>query len=406
MRVRQRAAPAVREDDGVRATSESDHATRTLRWADVAVGIVALVAVSLAALAPVRAEGIALVVASMLGLAVLWLRMRGPLAATGTAPAWRVVGLAAVAFACTLAAPWLAIVQAVLHPLAWIGAERRRYGVASSGVVAAAAAAGWIVHSPDDGWAAVATQAGSWAFSVWFGLWIGSIDRLSEERQRLVEALRASQDEVAALASEQGARLERDRIAREVHDTIAQDLAGVVMLLEGARASADGAAAAALERAEQAARRSLADARALVAGEIAIDVEGRGLATSLSELAARFAREHDVAVDARVDAVATGREAEVVLVRSLQEALSNVRRHAGAHVVHVSLAADGADAVLHVDDDGIGMPAARPATAGFGLDAMARRAALADGSATTSSSPLGGTRVAVRVPLVAREEPS
>ncbi|MFC7430382.1 MULTISPECIES: sensor histidine kinase [unclassified Agrococcus] len=380
-----------------------DDEARTLRWADVAVVSVVVAAVTLVAIAPGGAASVALVVAAMVALAALWLVLRRSLAATGTAPAWRVVALCAIALACTLAAPWLAIVQAVLHPLAWIGADRRRFGVVASGLVAASAAAGWILHSPEDWGAALATQAGSWAFSTWFGLWIGSIDRLSEERRRLVEALQASRDEVAALASEQGAMQERDRIAREIHDTIAQDLAGVVMLLEGARASSD-AAPAALERAEQAARRSLADARALVAGEIAIDVEGRGLAASLRDVAERFAREHGVDVDARLDAVAIDREAQVVLVRCLQEALSNVRRHARAGAVRVALVG-GDDAVLTVDDDGVGMPSSPPSARGFGLEAMARRAALAGGSASTSASPLGGTRVVVRVP-VAREERS
>lgn len=342
--------------------------------------------------------------AAMVLLAATWLVMRRDLDVGLAGSVARTAALAAVGLCCTLAAPWLAIAQALLHPLVWLGGERRLHGIVGSGVLCAAVAVGWIVREPSDWWAAVAVQLGSWGFSVWFGLWIASIDRLSTERQQLVEALQATRDEVADLAGEQGARAERDRIAREIHDTIAQDLAGVVMLLEGVRQGASGADAVALERAEQAARRSLADARALVAGEIAIEVDGRGLAAALRDVTTRWSLESGIASTTRLDAVGLPREAQVVVVRSLQEALSNVRRHADAAAVAVTLVVEGDTAVLRVDDDGAGM---RPehAGGGFGLAAMRRRAALAGGSATTASAPSGGTRVEVRVPIDGEEVP-
>lgn len=376
--------------------------TRSTRWADVAVVVmIALVSVLLV-VTPLTAVHRAIGAGAMALLAATWLVMRRDLEVGLAGRVARTAALAAVGFACTLAAPWLAVAQALLHPLVWLGGERRRHGVIGSAALSAAVAAGWIVREPDTWWAAVAVQVGSWGFSVWFGLWIGSIDRLSTERQQLVEALQATRDEVAALAGEQGARAERDRIAREIHDTIAQDLAGVVMLLEGVRQGATGADAAVLERAEQAARRSLADARALVAGEIAIDVDDRGLAAALRDVTTRWTLESGIASTMRLDAVALPREAQVVVVRGLQEALSNVRRHAEAASVAVTLDVDDGAVVLRVDDDGSGIDATGDGAAsatGFGLAAMRRRAALAGGSATTAASPTGGTRVEVRVPI-------
>ncbi|SDI03404.1 sensor histidine kinase [Agrococcus jejuensis] len=372
--------------------------SRSTRWADLAVVVMIGVVGVLLVVTPVDAVHRVIGAGAMALLAVTWIVMRRDLEVGLAGSAARTAALAAVGFCCTLAAPWLAIAQAILHPLVWLGGARRRYGIVGSAALCAAVAAGWIVREPSDWWAAVAVQLGSWGFSVWFGLWIASIDRLSTERQQLVEALRATRDEVAALAGEQGARSERDRIAREIHDTIAQDLVGVVMLLEGVRAGASGADAVALERAELAARRSLADARALVAGEIAIEVDGRRLHAAIREVVGRWSIDTGIPATVALESAALGREAQVVVVRSLQEALSNVRRHAHARAVAVTLHVDRDAAVLHVDDDGTGIPEA-PDDPGFGLAAMRRRAALAGGSASTAASPTGGARVEIRVPI-------
>lgn len=371
--------------------------SRSTRWADLAVVVMIAVVGVLLVVSPVDAVHRVIGAGAMVLLAATWIVMRRELEVGLAGSVARTAALAVVGFCCTLAAPWLAIVQAILHPLVWLGAERRRYGIVGSGVLCAAVAAGWIVREPSDWWAALAVQVGSWGFSVWFGLWIASIDRLSTERQQLVDALQASRDEVAALAGAQGARNERDRIAREIHDTIAQDLAGVVMLLEGVRAGATGADALALERAEQAARRSLADARALVAGEIAIEVDDRDLHATIRAVVHRWSLDTGIPATLELEPAALDREAQVVVVRGVQEALSNVRRHARAHAVAVTLHVDGDAAVLRVDDDGSGIPD-EPVDPGFGLAAMRRRAALAGGRASTGTSPTGGTRVEVRVP--------
>ncbi|GAA2173240.1 sensor histidine kinase [Agrococcus versicolor] len=372
--------------------------TRPTRWADLAVVAMVVLVGALLWIVPLPPDRVAIGTAALVLLVVVWAAMRRSLDVGLAGSAWRIAALCVVGLACTLAAPWLAIVQAMLHPLVWLGAARRRVGIVGSGLLCAAVGVGWIARDPADWWIAVAVQVGSWGFSAWFGLWIASIDRLSTERQLLVEALQATRDEVAALATEHGASQERDRIAREIHDTIAQDLAGVVMLLEGVRERATGRDADDLSRAEQAARRSLGDARALVAGEIAIDVDDRGLAPTVVQVAERWSRESGLDVVLEVEQTTLGREAQVVLVRALQEALSNVRRHAGGTRARVALRTTGDDVVLEVDDDGVGIPADRSAHGGFGLGAMERRAALAGGTATTGRSPLGGARVEVRVP--------
>ena len=94
-----------------------------------------------------------------------------------------------------------------------------------------------------------ATAGFSVAFAIALGLWIASIVEYGEERARLLAELTAAQAEVEALSRDRGAAEERERLAREIHDTLAQTLAGLVILAERAgRQSRDGRADAAADR--------------------------------------------------------------------------------------------------------------------------------------------------------------
>ncbi|MGV3713279.1 sensor histidine kinase, partial [Pseudolysinimonas sp.] len=286
--------------------------------------------------------------------------------------------------------PSLAVFQALAMPTAWVLTISRRAAIAANAFVAGAAGTGFFVSlgfSPAATSSAALTVLFSFAGSVALGLWIYRIADDAEERARLLDELTAAQDELAALHRDAGVTDERQRLARELHDTIAQTLAGTVLLAQRARRElATGALSdATLGSLEDAAREALTETRTLVAGSAPVEL-GAGLAGALEVLAERFRRESgaSITVSVALDAPLQ-RGAEVALLRCAQEGLANVRKHAGASSVAVTLDGDGADAVLRVTDDGRGLdPAAIPD--GFGLSGLRARLALVGGSLAVSGS--------------------
>lgn len=249
------------------------------------------------------------------------------------------------------------------------------------------------------------------AFSVLLGLWFASTMRRSDERARLLQELRATQEELAESHHAAGVTAERERIAREIHDTLAQGFTSVVTQAQAATVALDrGEQDRARERlllVEQTARDNLAEARALVAAFSPVPLQGSTLAEALRRLAERFTAETgtrvllDVAGSAGpVEAAGTTGHAaaDVVLLRAAQEALANVRRHAEAGSVTVRLDRDGADGELRLQvvDDGRGLP---PGHAdGLGLAGMRERVAAVGGTLAVLPGERGGTRVEVHVP--------
>lgn len=233
-------------------------------------------------------------------------------------------------------------------------------------------------------------QGLSFAFSVAMGAWITRIEHPSTERQAVVDRLTAAQAQIAAPNREAGTVAERERLARELHDTLAQSLAGVVMLAERARAAHPGDAL--LPALEDAARRALGEARGLVTGAAGVPIDG-GLAAALDVLAGRFRRETGLAVDVDVSAE-VAREAEVVLLRCAQEGLADVRKHAAARSVALRVLEAPEGAVMTVADDGGG-----PGDGvGFGIAGMRDRLALVGGTVALDPAPGGGAVLTVRVP--------
>ena len=253
--------------------------------------------------------------------------------------------------------------------------------------------------------ASTAPQMGvALAFSISLGLWTAHTMRQAERHARLVDELRATQAELGRASHEAGVLAERERVAQEIHDTLAQGFTSVVMLAQAASADLDrGAPDAARERlalVESTARDNLAEARALVAASAPAPLQGGTLSEALRRLADRFAEETGTRVELAVpQALRLSSADDVVLLRSAQEALTNVRRHAAATAVRVDLRQDHAGTVLEVTDDGRGLPAdASGFTEGYGLRGMRERVAAEGGSLEVGPAPGGGTRVAVRLP--------
>jgi signal transduction histidine kinase len=306
----------------------------------------------------------------------------------------------------TAATAFLATLQVLAYPLAWVLGDTRRRGVIGSAVIAAAVMLGYAIGGGFTVGAIVAglTTAGfSFAFATAFGLWISGIAEYGEERARLLDELTAAQAEVRALSHERGASEERERLARDIHDTLAQTLAGLVIFAERAgRQSREGqadAAAATIATVEQVARDALGEARALVARTAAVPDEP-AFGAAVERLAERFRAHDGAAIDIEVDDVAEAldRDRQVVLLRCVQEGLSNVARHARATHVSVAVRESEEGALLEIVDDGSGFdPAATGG--GFGLAGMAERVALAGGTFEVDSAPGAGTTVRVRLPI-------
>lgn len=212
-----------------------------------------------------------------------------------------------------------------------------------------------------------------------------------------------------AQTREVGKLEERNRLAREIHDTLAQGFTGIVLQLEAAEQAMAVDVEGAMEhvaRARVLARESLSEARRSVWDLRPSPLDRRGLIAAIQQEVDRFAS----AAGGRVAATFThppflpvlAPTLETALLRIAQEALQNVRLHAHASEVEVAIAAEGDTIELRITDDGVGIGgSARSGShgSGFGLVSMRERAQLAGGTLAVRSETGRGTSIEVTVPL-------
>lgn len=220
------------------------------------------------------------------------------------------------------------------------------------------------------------------ALSVLLGLWIKRVVRQNREHAELIEELRRNREQVARLSHRAGIAAERERLAREIHDTLAQSLTSVIGLVQAVESEV--ADTAGLDRARQrlaligqVARESLAEARGFVAGRAPAPLQESSLAQAVRRQADGVTAQTGLPVRFAVegDERPLPMAASVVLLRAAQETLANVRKHAAAGQVEVTLRyAEGyvglvvADDGRGFDDDGgFGGGASRGASRGFGV---------------------------------------
>lgn len=321
----------------------------------------------------------------------------------GTRP-WRSTGYLAVAVAvvalgCALD-PAQSILLFLVYPQVWRFTGDTRAGIVWSATLTLASSAGFLTAA---GWNLDAlrsigpiTLAGLLS-SLLLGLWISRIIDQSKDRAELIEQLESTRSELAEAHHAQGVAAERERLAREIHDTLAQGFTSIVMLAQAGMPAGESAQDR-LEAIEEVARDNLAEARALVAAFTPIELDGSTLTDAVQRLVKRFGAQTGLQVVVLVDGDLAGldRDREVVLLRAVQEALANVRRHAQASAVTVRLVADGGGARVEVADDGVGF-APGHASGGYGLTGMRSRVNDVGGDVTVTSAPGRGTRVVVRV---------
>lgn len=238
-------------------------------------------------------------------------------------------------------------------------------------------------------------------FAAMLGTWIHRIIVQSAERGQLISELEQSREEVSRLSREAGVAGERARLAAEIHDTLAQGFTSIVTLVQAAESELDGDREKArrhLRLAARTARENLGEARALVAGLRPSALGTGSLDEAIRRQLERLAEETPIKATYQVDGDSAGLPTmlEVVLLRAVQESLTNVQKHSGASAVSIRLRVNGSAATLRVADDGSGFDTTRPAD-GFGLVGMRSRAAQLGGTLSVHSG-VSGTTVELEVP--------
>ena len=200
---------------------------------------------------------------------------------------------------------------------------------------------------------------------------------------------------------------ERNHLACEIHDTLAQQFAGILLHLEAANGLELGVnACECLARARELAKSGLEDARRMLLGLRPKSLEGADLSEALRQLAQRFARDCGILCIFNVTGQAQKlpKEIENELYRVAQEALCNVRKHSRAGSVSILLNYTFPGVVLAIKDNGQGfeMKPPKPGTHGFGLPAMCERASRLGARMDINSTQGTGTEIRMSVPLSGR----
>ncbi|AJT63697.1 hypothetical protein T261_2012 [Streptomyces lydicus] len=278
--------------------------------------------------------------------------------------------------------------------------------------VVAIAGFGWHTHTLSVGTVVGPVLGAAVAVAVVLGY--EALYRESEARRRLIEELTAARSELAAAEHAAGVLAERERLAREIHDTLAQGLSSIQLLLRAAERALPERPEPALGHVRQAriaAVDNLAEARRFVRALSPPDLEAGSLPAALERLCATTARTSGLAVHCQVSGAPTELPTphEVALLRIAQSALANTVQHAAAGRVELTLSYMDTEVALDVVDDGAGfvpsgLPAPGSAAAsgtGFGLAAMRARARALQGTLAVESAPGEGTAIAVTLPCPA-----
>ncbi|MGW6283187.1 sensor histidine kinase [Kribbella sp. NPDC055071] len=300
----------------------------------------------------------------------------------------------------------------------------RLAGVAAVSVVSGTAQAHDLPTMGAIGWfgygAVVAVNVLGFCLAAWLG---HQNEQLSQQREAAVAELTetnrrleatlaenaALHDELVTRARESGIHDERNRMAREIHDTLAQGLTGIVTQLQAAEQAEDWRRH--LTAAIGLARESLTEARRSVHALRPQPLQSATLSEAVGDVVRRWSALHGIAV--QLATTGTPRvltpETEDALLRAAQEALMNVAKYAHATRVGVTLSYLDKEVALDVRDDGVGFDPGRSAAtngSGFGLVAMRQRIEGLGGTLQVESEPGSGTAISAAVPIPAAGVPA
>jgi signal transduction histidine kinase len=331
-------------------------------------------------------------------------------AAAAVLPVIRRSQIAARLWLALLAAIWLALL-ALTPDGTWVAfvlfflelhVLPRLAGLVAVAVTTAVTITGFALHQGSFAPAAAIGPVMGAAVAIGVVLGYQALSRESEHRRELIETLLATQAELANAERAAGAVVERDRLAREIHDTLAQGFSSILLLLGAAGRSLPGdpdQAARHLELARQCAQDNLNEARNLVRALAPPDLRNGSLSTALSRLCGRATAQSGLAAGFQISGtpVPLATALEVAMLRIAQSAVANAILHARASRVELTLSYMEDGVTLDVVDDGAGFdPAALVSSetgSGFGLAAMRSRVAVLGGSVSVESEPGRGTAV-------------
>ncbi|RLT41991.1 MAG: sensor histidine kinase [Chloroflexi bacterium] len=251
--------------------------------------------------------------------------------------------------------------------------------------------------------------AGFFFFGV-FGNALVRAQQARDESQRILSELTDAHTRLQRYA-EQAENLavaeERNRLAREMHDTLGHRLTVSIVQLEGAGRLLERDSLRAgqmIQTVREQLVEGLAELRATLASLRDSGMSGTSLTKSLQTLVAEFTQATGLIVHLSLpnNLIALDEARRMTLYRTAQEALTNSQRHAAAQTVWLAVEQNSSAVTLCVEDDGVGMQAAE-FTPGIGLRGMQERAQQLGGSLTIDASPRGGVRLALTIPL-AKEE--
>ena len=279
------------------------------------------------------------------------------------------------------------------------------WSIAAVATTTACAIMGFAWHS---GWSVGGVLGPLLGAGVALGIGLGYRALLGEARERetLIHDLVSTREQLAASERRAGMVNERTRLARELHDTVAQDLASIQLLLHAAeRSIADPPTLATLQLARETAATSVVEIRRVIHELTPPALENRTLPAALGRLAtsssATSSTHITVSVEGRPRTLPMA--TETALLRIAQGSLANVTAHAQAHTAEITISYDDNAVCLEVVDDGIGFDTRRDTTShtpgGFGIPAVRSRVAQLGGSVAYSSSAGAGTRVSVLLPI-------
>jgi signal transduction histidine kinase len=285
----------------------------------------------------------------------------------------------------------------------------RRAGLAAVGATAVAAGVGFAAHHGTLVAASLLGPVLGAAVAAATVLGFESLYEENERRRRLIEELGRTRESLVAATHEAGVLAERERLAREIHDTLAQGLTSIQLLLRAAQRNlppGSGTAAGLVEQARAAAQDGLAEARRFVRALPPPALEGRTLAGALAALCEGNQAAHAVPTRFVVAGEPVGLDpaAEAALLRIAQSALANAVQHARASHAVVTLTYLDTEVALDVVDDGAGFAPGEagrraPGEGGFGLGTMRDRARALGGKLVVESEPGRGTAVSALLPV-------
>jgi signal transduction histidine kinase len=246
-----------------------------------------------------------------------------------------------------------------------------------------------------NGWYAILFYLVTYIVCGFFGHAMRQVELERDRNQQLVEELQVTQKKLKELAVLD----ERNRLARDLHDSVKQQVFAISMQLSAARTSLKETdkAYSSIIQAEKLAQQAGTELTTLIHQLRPPQLESRSLAAALQDYAREWSMQNDIETELHLtNHVALSAEAEQMLFRVGQEALSNVARHSDATKAMITLEEEGSEIVLFIEDNGKGIDDER-LQKGVGLDSMEERMSQIGGTLQVSGRKDGGTRVAARL---------